>query len=150
MHQHCVSMCLLEDRGTHIIQPTALTNTAANSWITYMDYYSSASFFLSQRLSFNSSLQTFISTPHCHNHLNFKLLSLIPLLSHSFPSTHCLLFFALHHFIHRCINFYSIPCILCSLVYSIPPVPRYHCSIIINVFSSLFFVFGVSQAQRLI
>lgn len=31
-----------------------------------------------------------------------------------------------------------------------PPVPRYHRSIIINVFSSLFFVFGVSQAQRLI
>lgn len=31
-----------------------------------------------------------------------------------------------------------------------PSVPRYHRSIIINVFSSLFFVFGVSQAQRLI
>lgn len=48
-------------------------------------------------------------------------------------------------------HFYIISCILCSpLCAPLPTVPRYHRSIIIAVFSSLFFVFGVSQAHGLI
>lgn len=49
----------------------------------------------------------------------------------------------MHQFLNFFIVFYVALC-------TSPTVPRYHGSIIISVFSSLFFVFGVSQAHGLI
>lgn len=134
-------------RTSHTFQPKALTNTAADSQITRKDYHSSLSFsfrlYLFHHSFISSHLYTSPSwkekrkikkTPHFTSHVFMLLFLPIQLLS-VFPPHHN----HRRHFIHRCINFYIILCILCTRP---PPSPsllivlRNHRSIIIAVFSS--------------